>query len=44
MPASSAYGMLQTALLEVLLEVNQIPYDLWVLPEAYQHGVDHSSS
>ena len=30
-------------ILKVLLEVSQIPYNLWVLTEAYQHGVCHSS-
>ena len=30
-------------LLKVLLEVNQIQYNIWVLTEEYQHGVYHSS-
>ena len=30
-------------LLKVLLEVNQIPHNVWVLTEAYYHGVCHSS-
>ena len=28
---------------KVLLEVNQIPYNVWVLTEAYHHGVCHNS-
>ena len=28
-------------LLKVLLEVNQIPHNVWVLTEAYCHGVCH---
>ena len=48
-PASSAYSMLagpslpRRDLLKVLLEVNQIPNNVWVLTEAFYHGVCHSS-
>ena len=52
-PAPSAYTMPKLPyvhmrayprcfLLKVLLEVNQIPHNVWVLTEAY-HGVCHSS-
>ena len=30
-------------LLKVLLEVYQIPHNVWVLTEAYYHGVCHNS-
>ena len=40
---SSRFRAYPRRVLLKVLEVNQIPYNVWVLTETYHHGVCHSS-